>query len=33
MVDYSGTIEFYDIKVSINNEYMKTHVKIHVYQR
>ena len=29
MVDYSETIEVYDIKVSVNNEYMK----IHVYQR
>ena len=29
MVDYSETIEVYDIKFGINNEYMK----IHVYQK
>ena len=29
MVDCSETIEVFDIKVSINNDYMK----IHVYQR
>ena len=26
MVDYSETVDVYDIKVSINNEYMKIHV-------
>ena len=29
MVDYSETVEVYDINVSINNTYMK----MHVYQR
>ena len=27
MVDYSETIKSYNVKVSINNEYMKIHVR------